>query len=65
MATDPVCKLSVKPEKAAAMAQYRGKTYYFCSSSCHKAFTAAPGRYARESTSTAGGVKKAEPRPSR
>lgn len=58
MATDPVCKMTVKPEKAAARAEYRGRTYYFCSSRCHKAFMAAPGRYARESASTGGGKER-------
>ncbi len=46
MATDPVCKMEVDPAKAAAQAQYAGRTYYFCSQSCHKAFTAEPRRYA-------------------
>lgn len=46
MATDPVCKMNVEPSKAAAKTEYAGQTYYFCSESCHKAFTAEPQRYA-------------------
>ena len=45
METDPVCKMKVEPERAAAKASYQGKTYYFCSPSCHKTFTAHPEKY--------------------
>lgn len=46
MATDPVCRMNVEPAKAAAKAEYAGQTYYFCSESCHKVFTANPQKYA-------------------
>lgn len=46
MTTDPVCKMNVEPSKAAAKAEYGGQTYYFCSETCHKAFTAEPQKYA-------------------
>jgi len=42
MATDPVCKMNVDPARAAAKVDYAGKTYYFCSASCQKAFVADP-----------------------
>jgi len=45
MATDPVCKMSVEPEKAAAKAEHAGQVYYFCSDTCHKAFSADPEKY--------------------
>jgi len=45
METDPVCKMKLEPERAAAKASYQGKTYYFCSPSCHKTFTAHPEKY--------------------
>lgn len=51
MATDPVCKMEVEPTKAAANAQYGGQTYYFCSKSCHKAFTADPRKYLDQGSS--------------
>jgi len=46
MATDPVCKMNVEPAKAAAKVDYAGQTYYFCSDTCHDAFTADPQMYA-------------------
>ena len=46
MAIDPVCKMNVAPEKAAARVGYAGQSYYFCSDACHKAFTAEPQKYA-------------------
>ncbi len=45
MATDPVCKMAVDPQKAAARVEYQGAPYYFCSEQCHKQFTADPERY--------------------
>lgn len=50
MSIDPVCKMSVDPAKAAAKEEYAGQTYYFCSESCHRSFTADPQRYAGEAT---------------
>lgn len=47
MAKDPVCKMNVNPTEAAARVEYQGKTYYFCSSACHKAFKADPTKYLR------------------
>lgn len=47
MAKDPVCKMNVNPTEAAARVEYRGKTYYFCSSACHKAFKTDPTKYLR------------------
>jgi YHS domain-containing protein len=46
MATDPVCKMTVDPDKAAARVEYQGATYYFCSQACHQQFTAHPKKYA-------------------
>jgi Cu+-exporting ATPase len=48
MAIDPVCKMTVDPQKAAAKVILRGGTYYFCSSGCHKEFTAHPEKYLTE-----------------
>ncbi len=36
--TDPVCGMSFKVERAAARAEYEGKTYYFCAHACHRQF---------------------------
>jgi P-type Cu+ transporter len=46
MVTDPVCGMSIDSEEAAATAEYRGTTYYFCSQTCHDAFVANPSEYA-------------------
>ena len=45
MAIDPVCKMNVESDKAAASAEYAGQVYYFCSDICRKAFVADPMKY--------------------
>ena len=45
MATDPVCGMTVEPERAAGTAVHEGKTYYFCSTHCRSAFERDPARY--------------------
>jgi Cu+-exporting ATPase len=42
---DPVCKMAVTPESAAATSEYHGKTYYFCNPKCKTKFTTDPDRY--------------------
>jgi Cu+-exporting ATPase len=42
MARDPVCGMSVNPEKAAAHVDYQGQRYFFCCRSCAERFSAAP-----------------------
>jgi Cu+-exporting ATPase len=42
---DPVCGMYVDPQKARASAEYKGKTYYFCSPRCGERFTAEPERF--------------------
>ena len=53
MTTDPVCGMSVDPERAAGRATYLGTTYYFCSTHCRNAFQADPARYAGHTTAPA------------
>jgi YHS domain-containing protein len=48
MALDPVCKMEVQEETAAATHEYKGKTYYFCAVGCKKAFEEEPEKYLRE-----------------
>lgn len=43
---DPVCGMTVVPDKAAGTATYKGKTYYFCSTHCVARFKANPQAYA-------------------
>jgi P-type Cu+ transporter len=42
---DPVCGMSVDPQKSTAASVFRGKTYHFCSASCRDKFEQAPGKY--------------------
>ena len=46
MARDPVCGMNVDEKTAAGKSEYAGKTYYFCSLGCKKAFDKEPGKYA-------------------
>ena len=45
MATDPVCKMKVIEEKAAAKTDYKGNTYYFCAKVCKEKFEKEPEKY--------------------
>lgn len=47
---DPVCGMTVDPDKSNAASTYRGKTYHFCSTSCRDKFEQAPEKYAGSST---------------
>ena len=42
---DPVCKMLVSAETAAASHEYEGKTYYFCMPGCRDKFAAEPERF--------------------
>ena len=43
---DPVCKMTIDSEKAAATSEYKGQTFYFCAKFCKARFDAAPEKYA-------------------
>jgi Cu+-exporting ATPase len=43
--TDPVCHMKVDPAKAAGKSAHAGKTFYFCSVGCKKAFDADPHKF--------------------
>jgi len=45
-AKDPVCKMDVEEEKAAACSEHKGRTYHFCSKICKTKFDQDPDRYA-------------------
>ncbi len=45
MAIDPVCKMNVAENKAAAKYDYKGKTYYFCAVGCREAFSKHPEEF--------------------
>ncbi len=42
---DPVCGMEVSRNTAAEEFVYRGKTFYFCASTCREAFEAEPDKY--------------------
>ena len=46
MVVDPVCGMRIESEEAAGPVDFEGKTYYFCSQTCHDAFVADPSSYA-------------------
>jgi YHS domain-containing protein len=48
MAKDPVCRMTVDEEKAAAKSEYKGKTYYFCAPGCKAAFDKDPEKYLKD-----------------
>ena len=45
MHIDPVCKMTVAPETAAAEFDHEGTTYYFCMPGCRDKFAADPDRF--------------------
>src|SRR5689334_14150808 len=42
---DPVCGMYVEPVRTRGSAEYKGKTYYFCSPGCRERFNAEPEKY--------------------
>ena len=48
MAIDPVCKMTVKENEAAATSEYKGKKYYFCATGCKRAFDTDPEKYLKK-----------------
>lgn len=45
---DPVCGMTIDKDKAAATAQHKGKTYYFCSPACKAKFEKEPHKYVKD-----------------
>ncbi|MBE9504095.1 MAG: heavy metal translocating P-type ATPase [Proteobacteria bacterium] len=50
MARDPVCGMTVEPEKAAGKSEYKGSDYYFCNVGCKKKFDENPEAYLKTVT---------------
>jgi xanthine dehydrogenase accessory factor len=42
---DPVCGMSVDPDKARHRSEYEGTAFYFCCTGCKQAFDREPSRY--------------------
>ncbi|MEM3730612.1 MAG: YHS domain-containing protein [Candidatus Bathyarchaeia archaeon] len=45
MVKDPVCGMKVDEKTAKFKADYKGKTYYFCSQMCKANFEKNPSKY--------------------
>ncbi len=45
MERDPVCGMTVDPERAKATSEHNGKTYFFCSAACAAKFRAQPEKF--------------------
>jgi Cu+-exporting ATPase len=45
MSVDPVCGMTVNPEKCAGSHTYKGREYYFCGKGCIAKFAASPETY--------------------
>lgn len=45
--SDPVCGMKVDPKTAAAKAEYKGKTYYFCSPDEKVTFEKNPEKFVK------------------
>ncbi len=46
---DPICGMSVDPNRAAGSYEYEGKTYYFCSTHCLHRFREDPKQFLQKS----------------
>ncbi len=44
-AIDPVCGMQLDPAQAAAMSEFDGQRYCFCSAQCKEAFDEKPDAY--------------------
>ncbi|MHB8095968.1 MAG: heavy metal translocating P-type ATPase, partial [Candidatus Aminicenantales bacterium] len=45
MVQDPVCGMTIREEDAAGTSDYKGRTYFFCSTGCKAKFDADPEKY--------------------
>lgn len=50
---DVVCGMTVDTETAQHKSEFRGRTYYFCSADCKRAFDQEPASYPLEEAETA------------
>src|SRR3989304_9066693 len=57
MALDPVCAMTVRPEKAAGTSVYKGETVYFCSPVCKRRFDEDPEKFTVLGAKEAAGAK--------
>src|SRR5574340_444439 len=60
MAIDPVCGMTVEPEKAKGISIYNGSTLYFCAPNCKKRFDADPEAFMAKVSSVGHSVAPAK-----
>src|SRR5579864_318394 len=60
---DPVCGMSVDPQKARGTVEHKGKSYYFCSPRCVERFQAEPEKYLAPKLVTIGIAPPPRPQP--
>jgi Cu+-exporting ATPase len=58
---DPVCGMKVRPEKAAASYEYKGKSYFFCCPGCRTKFEADPEKYLAKQAAAAQASETIDP----
>jgi P-type Cu+ transporter len=63
MVKDVVCGMEFPEEKAAAVSEFGGKTYYFCSEYCKREFDKEPEKYLSAAWKPAGMPGPAQPVP--
>ena len=64
-ALDPVCGMTVDPDRAAGSYEYKGQTYYFCSTHCLHRFRENPESFLNKTTApqTIGITRQPKPVP--
>lgn len=60
-AIDPVCGMTVVKANAKATFDYKGTTYYFCSTGCKESFAKEPDKYIKAQQAQAAGAAAAGP----
>ncbi len=60
-AIDPVCGMTVVKANAKATFDYKGTTYYFCSTGCKESFAKEPDKYLKAQQAKASGAAAAGP----
>ncbi len=51
LVTDPVCKMELRADRAAATLKFNGRQYYFCHTACLHLFEADPLAYVDDTQS--------------
>jgi YHS domain-containing protein len=60
-AIDPVCGMTVVKANAKATFDYKGTTYYFCSTGCKESFAKEPDKYLKAQQAKAAGAAAGAP----